>query len=302
MRQRAFVTLDVFTTKHFAGNPLAVVLDADGLSDSDMQTIAREFNLSETVFVLPARHEEERAFIRIFTPGRELPFAGHPTVGTAVLLGLRDKAGAVGEVRFTLGEKVGPVPCHVRIASDIAGAATFTLPKLPEKIVALDNDAELAAALGLVASDVGFHAHRPAVFSAGVPYPLVPLASRAAVDRAAPKTEALARALKAPDNGQIFVYCAEPVDAGHHYYARMFAPGFDIAEDPATGSAVASFAGAIVEYEKLGDGAHRFVVEQGYAMGRPSEIELTLHVENGALARAMIGGGAVIVTEGVVLA
>ena len=96
MRHRAFVTLDVFTTRRFAGNPLAVVLDSDGLSDADMQTIAREFNLSETVFVQPARHEQERAFIRIFTPRNELSFAGHPTVGTAVLLALRDKAGGVG--------------------------------------------------------------------------------------------------------------------------------------------------------------------------------------------------------------
>ena len=285
MRQRAFVTLDVFTSRRFAGNPLAVVLDGDALSDVAMQTIAREFNLSETVFVTPARHEDERAFIRIFTPGRELPFAGHPTVGTAVLLGLRDLAGATGRRAFTLGEKVGAVPCDMRADSDVAGVASFTLPKPPEKLGALDDRAGLAAALGLQESEIGFGAHRPSLFSAGVTFPMAPIATRAAVDRAKLSVDALSRIVGGSDGGQIFIYCAEPVGAGHHYYARMFAPAFGIAEDPATGSAVASFAGAIMAFERPGDGAHRFVVEQGYAMGRPSEIELTLHVEAGALQR-----------------
>ena len=154
-----------------------------------------------------------------------------------------------------------------------------------------------AAALGLQESEIGFGAHRPSLFSAGVTFPMAPIATRAAVDRAKLSVDALSRIVGGSDGGQIFIYCAEPVGAGHHYYARMFAPAFGIAEDPATGSAVASFAGAIMAFERPGDGAHRFVVEQGYAMGRPSEIELTLHVEAGALQRAEIGGSAVVGVE-----
>src|SRR5918995_4841173 len=110
---RRFVTLDVFTENALAGNPLAVVLDAEGLDTARMQAIAREFNLSETVFVLPPENNRHRAALRIFTPGRELPFAGHPTVGTAVLLALEDGGGPTGSVAFGLEEKVGVVPCVV---------------------------------------------------------------------------------------------------------------------------------------------------------------------------------------------
>jgi trans-2,3-dihydro-3-hydroxyanthranilate isomerase len=302
MRERAFVTLDVFTLRRFAGNPLAVVLDGDGLSDPSMQTIAREFNLSETVFVTPARHEEEAAFIRIFTPGRELPFAGHPTVGAAVLLGLRDAAGATGDRSFTLGEAVGPVACAVRIDSDVTGHASFALPKLPERLGEFESGPGLAAALGVALSDIGFAAHRPSWYSPGLAYRLIPLRSREAVDRSAFSLDIFLREVGGEPTDHIFVYCDEPVGEGHHFYSRMFAPGSGIAEDPATGSAVAALAGAIIEFEGPGEGEHRYVIEQGYAMGRPSEIELALHVTGGALARATIGGGAVIVAKGVILA
>ncbi|WP_342360867.1 PhzF family phenazine biosynthesis protein [Terrarubrum flagellatum] len=298
MKERSFVTLDVFTTQRFAGNPLAVVLDSDGLSDDAMQRITREFNFSETVFVQPARHEKERAYIRIFTRGRELQFAGHPTVGTAVLLGLRDR----GAAEFILGEKVGPVPCVVHVDSDVAGAATFDLPRLPKQITAFDDRKAIADMLGLDASDIGFGPYAPALFDAGVPFPMIPIASRDAIDRIRLSTERRAQTTGSPGNDQLYVYCAEPVDAQHHFYTRMFAPAFGIPEDPATGSAVAAFAGAIMEFERPVDGVHRFVIEQGYAMGRPSDIELTLHVESGALMRATIGGDAIIVTRGVILA
>lgn len=302
MRQRAFATLDVFTARRFAGNPLAVVLDGEGLSDEAMAAITREFNLSETVFVLPARHDGERAFIRIFTPGKELPFAGHPTVGAATLLALRDKADGRGAAHFTLGEKVGPVPCVVRVDDGMSGFATFTLPKSPERLGGYDDHAGIAAALGLGPEDIGFGAHRPCLFSAGVPFPLIPLASRAAVDSARLSPDGFARAARGPGADHVYIYCNEPVDRGHHFYARMFAPGFGVPEDPATGAAAAAFAGAIMAFDRPGDGAHRFVIEQGYAMGRPSDIELRLNVANGALGDASIGGGAVIVTEGIIVA
>jgi trans-2,3-dihydro-3-hydroxyanthranilate isomerase len=297
---RRFVTLDVFTTRAHAGNPLAVVLDSDGLDTEAMQTIAREFNLSETVFVAPPASPAHRAAIRIFTPGQELPFAGHPTVGTAALLALRDAAEGRAGDRLVLEEKVGPVPCAITLGNARSARATFTLPKLPEQIVQPVADAALAEALGLDVADLGFQGHRPSAFSAGVAYTTVPVAGREAVARAR-VAGSFERAIAPAQNGNAFVYCRETEEAGHHYHARMFWPESGISEDPATGSAVAAFAGAVMAFDRPGDGVHRLVIEQGYEMGRPSQIELTLTVEGGALASATIGGGAVLMSEGVLL-
>lgn len=297
---RRFVTLDVFTTRRHAGNPLAVVLQSDGLDTAAMQAIAREFNLSETVFVAPPEKPAHRASIRIFTPGGELPFAGHPTVGTAVWLALADEAEGRPAGMLVLEEKVGPVSCAVSIKGSHAGHATFTLPRLPEQIGQPLTDVQLAEALGLASTDLGFDAHRPSVFSAGVAYATVPVASREAVARAR-VAGAFERVMAATPNGNAFVYCRETAEAGHHYHARMFWPGSGIVEDPATGSAVAAFAGAIMTYDKPEDGDHRFVIEQGYEMGRPSQIALELSVQGGALVSARIGGSAIVISEGVLL-
>src|SRR5690349_1432768 len=151
--RRRFATLDVFTSKRFAGNPLGVVLEPEGLDTAAMQTIAREFNLSETVFVFPPEDASHRARIRIFTPVSELPFAGHPTVGTAVLLGTLD--GGTQARDFTLGLNIGPVTCRVTPASR-SGRAVFDLPRLPENVGAPADSAAIAAALSIDAADIGF--------------------------------------------------------------------------------------------------------------------------------------------------
>lgn len=298
--KRRFVTLDVFTTRRHAGNPLAVVLQSEGLDTEAMQAIAREFNLSETVFVAPPEKPEHRASVRIFTPGGELPFAGHPTVGTAVWLALTDEAEGRPADILVLEEKVGPVSCAVSIKGSHAGQATFTLPRLPEQLAQPVADAQLAEALGLDLADLGFEAHRPSIFSAGVGYTTVPVASRDAVSKAR-VAGAFERVMAATPNGNAFVYCRETAEVGHHYHARMFWPGSGIVEDPATGSAVAAFAGAIMAFDKPEDGDHRLVIEQGYEMGRPSQITLELSVREGALVSARIGGSAVVVSEGVLL-
>jgi trans-2,3-dihydro-3-hydroxyanthranilate isomerase len=294
---RRFYTLDVFTGQLLAGNPLAVVLDAQGLDDQRMQAIALEFNLSETVFVAEPAHPGNRASLRIFTPGREVPFAGHPTVGTAVLLGLLDRQGRPGPVEFALEEKIGLVPCRIEVLAPEHGRATFTLPRLPEHIGALPDNATLARGLGLEEADIGFGAHEPAIYSAGNPFRFVPLRSRDAVTRARPQGEAFARAFDVGTDGftNAFVYCAEPIDPAHAFHARMFAPAVGVPEDPATGSAAAAFAGVFMDFEKP---AHSFVVEQGDAMGRPSRITVSLDVAGGQLRQARIGGEAVIVSEG----
>lgn len=298
--KRHFFTLDVFTGHALSGNPLAVVLESQGLNDSRMQAIAREFNLSETVFVAFPANPDNRCSLRIFTPGREVRFAGHPTVGTAVLLGLLDRDGKPGSASIVLEEKIGLVPCAVDIAAPERGAATFTLPQLPQRIGSLPDRTELARGLGLREADIGFAAHQPAIYSAGNPFCCVPLRTRDAVTRARPNGEAFAAAFGGLPDGftNAFIYCAETLDPTNAFHARMFAPAVGVPEDPATGSAAAAFAGAFMDFEKPADGHHGFVIEQGDAMGRPSRIAVSLDVAGGALRMARIGGEAVIVSEG----
>ena len=297
---RRFYTLDVFTRQALAGNPLAVVLDTQGLDDQRMQAIAGEFNLSETVFVDAPAQAVSRASLRIFTPGREVPFAGHPTVGAAVLLGLLDRHGQSGRLEFVLDEKIGPVPCVIQVSGPDQGHATFMLPRLPELIGALHDTAALALGLGLEESDIGFGLHAPAIYSAGNAFCFVPLRSRDAVTRARPQGEAFASAFDPGSDNftNAFVYCAEPLDHASAFHGRMFAPSVGVPEDPATGSAAAAFAGLFMDTEKPADGQHMLIIEQGDAMGRPSRITVTLDVSEGRLRRARIGGQAVIVSEG----
>ncbi len=299
---RRFVTLDVFTRDALAGNPLAVVLDAEGLNDHAMQTIAREFNLSETVFVLPPQDAKSRAALRIFTPARELAFAGHPTVGTAVLLAIRDHAGregqvAHGHVAFDLEEKVGLVPCAVEVIDDGLGRAVFSLPRLPVELGEAAHDLAIATALSLKPGDIGFGKHRPSVFSAGNGFTFVPVKDRAALAKARPDL-AHWGPIRPLDHPNAFVYTADADGPGQRYRARMFAPDMGIGEDPATGSAVAAFAGVVMAFDAPEDGEHRLIIEQGHEMGRPSQIELFMTIEGGALVKAAIGGSAVIVSEG----
>ena len=295
---RRFVTLDVFTREKLAGNPLAVVLEAEGLDGAAMQRIAREFNLSETVFVLPPESTRHRARLRIFTPARELPFAGHPTVGTAVLLALEDRNGSAGASAFGLEEEVGIVPCAAEVDGAGAGHARFRLPRLPVPSGEGREVAQVAWALGLDPRDIGFDRHAPSRHGAGVPFDLVPLRSLDAVRRAGPGAERFGQVFGDSDHPAVYVYTRETAEGGHHFHARMFAPGFGIGEDPATGSAAAAFAGALMQFEPLGEGEHSFVIEQGYEMGRPSQIALQLVIRDGALASVEIGGGAVVVGEG----
>ena len=291
---RRFVTLDVFTDMPLAGNPLAVVLDAEGLDGARMQAIAREFNLSETVFVLPPEDPRHRARVRIFTPKGELPFAGHPTVGSAVLLALEDRGGEPGAMAFGLEEQVGIVPCAVEVAGEGRGYARFRVPRLPEVWGEGLDAAQAAWALGLDPHEIGFDRHRPSRHSAGVPYDLVPVASLDALARARVSADSFDKVFGDSTHPSVYVYARD----GGGFRSRMFFPAPGLTEDPATGSAAASFAGALMQFEPLGDGEHNVGIRQGYEMGRPSEIELQIVIRGGALASAEIGGHAVVVSEG----
>jgi trans-2,3-dihydro-3-hydroxyanthranilate isomerase len=295
--RRRFFTLDVFTDRRFAGNPLAVVLEAGGLDPAAMQTIAREFNLSETVFILPPERPAHRARCKIFTPKRELQFAGHPTVGTAVLLACLDGGGHARDL--VLEEDIGPVPCDATPGKG-RGQATFALPVLPQDASAPPSVETLAVALGLAVDDIGFANFTPSCWSAGVAFTLVPLKSMDAVRRAKPDLAQFASTLTAPSHGAVFVFSRECAEPGHDFHARMFAPAVGVIEDPATGSAAAAFAGLLARSGGLKDGRHMIAVEQGYEMGRPSLISLGLTLERGTLSAATVGGRAVIVSEGAI--
>ncbi|VAW15737.1 Phenazine biosynthesis protein PhzF like [hydrothermal vent metagenome] len=295
-----FHTLDVFTQNRYAGNPLAVVLDADALMPEQMQAIAAEFNLSETVFVMAPENPAHSARLKIFTPTHELPFAGHPTVGTAILLaGLKHGETAAHEALLVLEEGVGPVRVGVVIRPGEAAYAEFDLPKMPRELDPPGDREAVARAIGLIGSDIGFDNHRPTNFSAGVPFAMVPVRDGEVLARSTPVAGLWKGAgFASPNHPNAFVYTRQTGNPDHAFRARMFAPEMGIFEDPATGGAVAALAGALEKFESLATGRHILPVEQGVEMGRPSLITLEVEVEAGQLKTARIGGHAVRVTQG----
>jgi trans-2,3-dihydro-3-hydroxyanthranilate isomerase len=296
--KRRFYTLDVFTDRALAGNPLAVVLDATGLDTPRMQAIAREFNLSETTFVREPRDPVNTAGLRIFTPARELPFAGHPTIGSAVLIAVVRAPEMLGrgDLQIVLEEEVGAVRCLVRRKGD-AYFASFGLPALPFTVPEVPDTADVAAALGLAASEIGFDRHTVSRYSCGTPYTFVPIAGLDTIARAAADSTRFAKVFGGMG---AFLYTRETTHAQNAVHARMFAPQFGIAEDPATGSAAAAFAGVAMQFEEPEDGTHVVTIEQGFQMGRPSLIHLTMEVSGGKLVSGEIGGEAVVVSQGTI--
>jgi trans-2,3-dihydro-3-hydroxyanthranilate isomerase len=290
-----FVTLDVFTATRFAGNSLAVVFDADAVDGATMQAVAREFNFPETVFVLKPE-AGGTARVRIFTPGMELQFAGHPTVGTALALALRRGGGS----DIVLEEKIGPVKCRVTPDGTDRGRASFILPTLPKEAGTPASKEAIAAALGIAVDDIGFDAYQPSKWSIGNTFTFVPVRSIDAIRRCRIDDGRWDAAFEANGRSFAFMFCRETEDKANDFHARMFAPKAGVREDPATGSAAAAFAGFCARALSLGDGEHRFTIEQGYEMGRPSLIELGVTMGGGTLSSATVGGPAIIVTEGTI--
>ena len=302
MKSRKYLVYDVFTEKALTGNPLGVVLECEGLDTTAMQAIAREFNLSESVFILPPDNPRHRARVRIFTPDYEMPFAGHPTVGSAVALAEQDDDGAAG--MFVLEEKIGPVRCAVTKGRG-ATFAEFDLAKLPEKLPLSADAAAIGAALGLGPHEIGFENHRVGLWTAGVPYVTIPVAGLDAAAKITFDNDAWMELAPPKGDGVVasaYAYCRETLHHDSAFHARMFVPGNPSYEDPATGSAAAAFAGAIMHFDRPADGPRQFWIEQGIEMGRPSRIRLEIDVEGGTAARARIGGHAVKVAEGVLFA
>ncbi len=293
-----FYTVDVFTDQAFGGNPLAVFPDADGLTQQQMQMIAREFNLSETVFVQQSQRHDCINRLRIFTPQTELPFAGHPTLGTAFLLA---SLGAVylegDETQIVFEEAVGRVPVRLSVRDGKPCFTRLSVVMAPEFGPAPPDAACLAKILSLQKADFADEIIQSV--SCGLPYLLIPLRDRHAVARVCLDHEAWHHYLADYWAPQIYVYCHDAMLPGSHLRARMFAPGLGVAEDPATGSAACALGVALALRQGAATGCWRWVVEQGFELSRPSFIEVQVEKEVDGIRGVHVGGRCIRVAEGV---
>ena len=312
MREYRFLQADVFTDRAFAGNPLAIVTDADGLSGEEMQRIAAEMNLSETAFVLRPTDVQALCRLRIFTPNTELPLAGHPVVGTFFVLARRGELG-LGEALRDIGTGVhrihqecgaGVLPVDVRVVGGAVEQVVMTQSP-PRFFAELDDRGALAACLGLGVDEV-LPDDRPAqVVSTALPQLMVPVRSLRSIERLELDSMAARALLNREDVGSdcMMVFSTECVDDTHAAHARMFAPGLGVTEDPATGSAAGALGAWLVRHalvESPDQGPVRMVIEQGYEMGRPSSIHVEVERDGGQPSLVRVGGQAVEVAEGVI--
>ena len=295
--QRRYVTVDVFTDRAFGGNPLAVVLDAKGLSTAQMQAIATEFNYSETTFVLPPADAANDAQVRIFTVRSEIPFAGHPNVGTAFVLATQ---ASKPPARLKFEEKAGLVPVEILSEQGRVVGAELTAPQ-PLKRLAQLAAGQAAACLSLSPADVKTDRHAPQIASVGLPFLIVELASREALRRAKPDAAAFARTFPCDGSDAIYFYTRDVPDNEKpcDLQARMFHPGASgLSEDPATGSATAAAAALLADLDATREGELTLRIGQGVDMGRPSLLLTRVRKAGGAVASVHVGGACVPMMEG----
>ena len=292
--QRRYITVDVFTDRAFGGNPLAVILDAGGLSTAQMQAIASEFNYSETTFVLPPQGQAHDAQVRIFTVRSEIPFAGHPNVGTAFVLATQ---AARPPAQLVFEEKAGLVPVEILIEDGKVVGAELTAPQGLKKLTQLT--AEQAAA-SLSAADIRTDRHPPQIVSVGLPFLVAELASRDALRRARPDADAFARTLPCDGSDAVYLYTHDvPTAEACDLQARMFHPGSSgLSEDPATGSATAAAAALLADVSGERDGELKLRIGQGVDMNRPSLLLTRVRKANGVVMSAHVGGACVQMMEG----
>jgi len=294
-----YLTADVFTDVPFGGNQLAIFPDARGIPEHRLLDVTREFNFSETTFVYPPEDPANTRRVRIFTPGGEIPFAGHPTVGTAHVLAAIGEIPLTGDVtKIVFEEKVGLVPVEIRTKNGAPVFAQLTTAVLPEKGPPAPDRATLARVLGLDAADLRDDAWAPEAYSTGLPFLFVPLTSLDAVARARVHLDAWESAFQGAWAKDIFIFAMGGERAGSDVHARMFGPGVNVPEDPATGSACASLAGYLAPRDGRRDGTLRWMVEQGFEMGRPSMLEVEADVAAGEVTSVRVGGSTVLVCEG----
>ena len=299
MTKFRYLTADVFTDVPFGGNQLAVFPDARGIPEHRLLDVAREFNYSETTFVYAPENPAHTRRVRIFTPASEIPFAGHPTVGTAHVLA------AIGEIPLSgertdvvLEEGVGPVRVSVRAKNGVPTFAQLSVAKLPEVGPPVPERAALARVLGLDVTDLLDDPWMPQAVSCGLPFLFVPVHDRKAVARARVRMEAWEATLAGAWTAELFVFARAGEREGSDIHARMFAPGLNVAEDPATGSACAALGGYLASRDERRDGTLAWRVEQGFEMGRPSILEVEADITAGRVTAVRVVGATVLVSEG----
>jgi len=294
-----YLHLDVFTDTALEGNQLAVFPEPAGLTTGMMQAITREMNFSESTFIFPPEAPGTDVRMRIFTPGDELPMAGHPTIGSTFAL-VHEGIIKRGQEGFVFGLGVGPTPVSLEWKGDALDFAWMT-QKNPVFGGKVTDRAGFARALGIAAQDLA--APAPQVVSCGVPFLFAPLLTRAAVDRVSIDPAAYREACRAAaiDDLPIFIFTTDRTGAAgdESVYSRMLAPGFGIAEDPATGGASGPLGCYLVEHKLVEPAAAREQISlQGAAMGRPSRIYVSIDVEGGKVTRVRVGGRSVLVGTG----
>lgn len=294
-----YYTTDVFSDRSFGGNQLAVFPDGRGLESAQMQAVAREFNISETVFVFPPEDSANTRRLRIFTPAAELPFAGHPTVGTAVVLAaIGELALEANPVNIVFEEGAGPVDVAIKLVDGKPVRAKLTAPRLPVFGPPPPSSSELAAMLSLTESDLLGADNAPQAVSCGTQFLFVPLRDRQAVARARLKRELWEPLLSSYWAPSVFIFSYDAELPSSDLHARMFAPDLGVAEDPATGSAVAALGGYLGVRGNADKDYARWIIEQGFEMQRPSVLELEIFKQDGEITKIQVGGAAVLVSEG----
>ena len=295
--QRRYITVDVFTDRAFGGNPLAVVLDAGALSTAQMQAVASEFNYAETTFVVPPRDAAHNAQVRIFTVNNEIPFAGHPNVGTAFVLATQAKK---PPERLKFEEGAGLVPVEILTKEGRAVGAELTAPQPLSKLMQFSAE-QAAAVVSLSAADIRTDRHPPQIVSVGLPFLVVELASRDALRRARPDAAAFARTFPCDGSDAVYLYTRDvpPAEMPCDLQARMFHPGSSgLTEDSATGSATVAAAALLADLASERDGELKLRVGQGVDMGRPSLLLTRVRKANGVVVSAHVGGRCVPMMEG----
>jgi trans-2,3-dihydro-3-hydroxyanthranilate isomerase len=298
-RSYRYLHYDVFTAQLFGGNQLAVFLDGRGLAANDMQAIANEMNFSETTFVLPPEQRGIDFRLRIFTPAAELPMAGHPTIGSAFALA---RAGVLQPARkdFVFGLGIGPTPVALTWRGSDLTFASMT-QRRPMFSKAIGDLAGAARALGLPQAAVAGAGLPVQVVSCGLPYLIVPLATRRAVDSAVCSPEAIETFFREAgvDTSGVFLFSHERGTDKATAYGRMFAPGLGVPEDPATGSAAGPLGCYLVRHKVVPAAkAGTILTLQGVKMGRPSHLHVSIGVEKGDITSVRVGGEAVLAGEG----
>ncbi len=296
MPEFRYVTLDVFTDKPFGGNQLAVFPDARAIPERALIEITREFNYSETTFCYPAANAAHAARVRIFTPGAEVPFAGHPTVGTAIALhAMGPEAGR--EARLVLEEGVGPVPVTVRPDAH-APFAQFSVAKLPEIGPPVPTRTTLAEILSLTPDDIVSGSSAPQAVSCGLPFLIVGVKTVKALGQARVRFDRWSDTMRKSWAPDLFLFTPDAESGPSNFRARCFVPSMSVPEDPATGSANACFAGFLAARAAERDGTLKWTVMQGVEMGRPSRIDIEADKSAGAITAIRVGGRAVFMMAG----